>query len=270
MSSAYIGTSGWKYAEWRGRFYPKGLRQVDELQYLSARMNSAEINGSFYSLQRPTNYSSWAEQSPPDFIFAVKGPRYITHLKRLKDPEAALANFYASGPLALGTKTGPFLWQLAGNTTFDEERIEQFLRLLPATTGQAATLAATSERIEEPYTHVPAPGPLRHAMEVRHESFRNDRFLDLLKSHNVALVCSDTAGRFPYFQEVTADFVYVRLHGPRRLYRGTYGTMLSTQWAPRIREWMDQGLDAYVYFDNTAGGAAADAIALAQELDGNG
>ena len=269
MSSVHIGTSGWKYPEWRRRFYPPGLRQVDELEYLAQQMNSAEINGSFYSLQTPQRYANWAAQTPDGFVFAVKGSRYVTHIKRLAEPEQTLANFYASGPLALGSRTGPFLWQMARNTVFHADRIAQFLAALPTTATAAAALAATSERVEEPYTQAPVPGPLRHAMEVRHESFRDPAFLTLLREHNVALVCADSAGRFPYFEDVTADFTYVRLHGPKRLYYGSYQPDLITEWATRIRGWIDTGLDTYVYFDNTAGGSAPhDAVALEELLSG--
>lgn len=268
MTEVHIGTSGWKYPEWRRKFYPQGLRQDDELQYLSRQVNSAEINGSFYSLQSPQRYATWAEQTPDGFTFAVKGSRYVTHIKRLAEPEVTLANFFASGPLALGAKTGPFLWQLAHNTVFHPDRVEKFLATLPTTAAAAAALAAASDHVEQPFTDVPAPGPLRHAIEVRHESFRDPAFLAMLRAHNVALVCADTADRFPYFEDVTADFVYLRLHGPKRLYYGSYRPDLIGTWARRIRLWLDQGLDAYVYFDNTAGGAAPeDAIALAQLLN---
>lgn len=259
----HIGTSGWKYPRWRGDFYPPGLRQKDELAHLARHMNSAEINGSFYSLQKPTSYATWRDETGPGFVFAVKGGRFITHMKKLEDPVPGLANFFASGPLALGSTLGPFLWQLPPQLPFAEARLRAFLEALPTTGEQAAELAARSERVAEPYTAASAV-TLRHALEPRHDSYRDEACLNLLREHNVALVCADTAGRFPFFDAVTADFVYVRLHGPHRLYFGSYQPDLIAPWAERIRAW---SREAYVYFDNDADGAAPwDAIALAQAL----
>ena len=263
MPVVRIGVSGWKYPNWRGDFYPAGLRQSDELAFLAQRMNSAELNSSFYSLKRPEEYAGWRDATPPDFRFAIKGGRYITHLKRLVDPGAGLANFFASGPLALTDRLGPFLWQLPESLHFDPARLVAFLEQLPRTAAQASRLARTCDRaiVPEPY----APDldmSLRHALEVRHESFRG--CADMLREHGVALVLADTAGRFPVFEEITADFAYVRLHGPSRLYHGTYRPDLIRTWAARVDEWLARGLDVYVYFDNDADGAAPhDAMALA-------
>ena len=254
----FIGTSGWKYPNWRGDFYPAGLRQADELAYLARHLNSAEINGSFYSLQRPERYARWRDATPDRFVFAVKGGRYITHMKKLRDAETGLANFFASGPLALGAKLGPFLWQLPAALHYSAEVLESFLCLLPRTTGEAAALAARSTR-PHPFTDH-RPGLLRHALEPRHESWH--AAAAQLRAHNVALVCADTAGRFPMFTETTADFAYFRLHGPERLYFGSYADRLD-EWAARI----DPAHDAYIYFDNDADGAAPwDAVGLSRQV----
>ena len=255
----YIGTSGWKYPRWRGDFYPAKLRQADELSYLARHMNSAEINGSFYSLQRPERYARWRDATPEGFVFAVKGGRYITHLKKLRDPQTGLANFFASGPLALGAKLGPFLWQLPQILHYDRELLEGFLATLPRTSGEAAALAACSTR-PNPYTEEPVPRRLRHALEPRHESWH--AAAPLLRDYYVALVCADTAGRFPEFTETTADFAYYRLHGPEKLYFGSYQGQLQ-QWAERL----EPERDTYVYFDNDADGAAPwDAVALSSYI----
>lgn len=253
--TTFVGTSGWKYPNWRGDFYPDGLRQADELSYLARHMNSVEINGSFYSLQRPERYARWRDATPECFTFAVKGGRYITHLKKLRDPGPGLANFFASGPLALGHKLGPFLWQLPAALPYERNLLEEFLAALPRTTAEAAALAGRSTR-PDPYTQMPAPARLRHALEPRHESWQ--AAVPQLRAHNVALVCADTAGTFPMFTDTTADFAYFRLHGPERLYFGSYQGRLQ-EWAGRL----DPSRDAYVYFDNDADGAAPwDAVAL--------
>src|SRR6476659_6815541 len=137
----FIGVSGWRYTPWRGNFYPKGLPQHRELHYASRAFNTIELNGSFYSLQWPTSYAQWADQTPEGFVFAVKGSRYITHMLKLRGIEHALANFFASGVLALGDKLGPILWQLPPQLRFDAERLEQFLAQLPRTMQEAAKLA---------------------------------------------------------------------------------------------------------------------------------
>jgi uncharacterized protein YecE (DUF72 family) len=255
--ATFVGTSGWRYPHWRGDFYPAGLRQADELTYLGRHLNSAEINGSFYSLQTPARYTRWRDATPEDFVFAVKGGRFITHLKKLRDPQAGLANFFASGPLALERKLGPFLWQLPEALHYDAEILEAFLALLPRTSGEAAELARRATR-PDPYTEAPIPMRLRHALEPRHESWRDS--VAQLRAHDVALVCADTAGRFPVFTEITADFAYFRLHGPERLYFGSYSDRLD-DWAARV---CASPGDRYVYFDNDADGAAPwDAVALA-------
>jgi uncharacterized protein YecE (DUF72 family) len=287
MARVWIGTSGWRYPPWRGVFYPQGLAQRRELAHLAGRLNSVEINGSFYSLQRPESYRAWAADTPDEFLFSVKGSRYITHLKQLRDVRVPLANFLASGVLALGSKLGPLLWQLPPRLRFEPDRLDAFLRLLPHSTGAAAQLAGEhDERLDgRAETTVVADLPLRHALEVRHPSFRDPAFVALLREHDVALVVADTAGTFPYLDDVTARFVYVRLHGDAELYTSGYSSEALDRWAARIRAWRageapmsehtvappapcaPEGRDVLVYFDNDVKAHAPfDAIALAERV----
>lgn len=242
----HIGTSGWRYPPWRGVFYPAGLPQKRELEYLSGRLGSVEINGTFYALQKPENFKSWAAQTPDDFVFAVKGSRFITHMKRLRDPHEALGKFLDSGMLTLGPKLGPFLWQLPPTLRFDPDLLASFFAALPRT---------HEDR------------PLRHAVEVRHHSFRDPAFLPLLREHAIALVIADTAHTFVELEAVTTDFVYVRLHGDEELYTSGYTDEALDRWAAKIRTWSATH-DVYAYFDNDAKVMAPrDAQALAARLD---
>ena len=269
--AAWVGISGWNYPPWRGTFYPPGLPHHAELRYAASRMNSIELNSSFYRLQRPTSYHRWVAETPEDFCFAVKGGRFITHLKRLTDVEQTVPNFLASGVLALGHKLGPLLWQLPPTFRFDADRIGEFLLRLPRSTGEAAYLARRhDERLAgRAWTGTGEDRPLRHAMEVRHDSFKAQAFLDLLAEHRVAAVIADTAGKWPQFDAVTADFVYVRLHGAQELYVSGYTDAELANWAGRIRAWLDRGLDVYTYFDNDVKVRSPyDAMALARLLNG--
>lgn len=247
-----VGISGWTYPPWRGDFYPAKLPHNQELAYAASKLNSIEINGSFYSLQRPTSYVKWREETPADFVFTLKGGRFITHMKRLLDTEHTLPNFFGSGVLVLGPKLGPVLWQLPPNFQFEPARIERFLQILPRTTGEAAYLARHhDERLNgRAWTGTERDRPLRHALEVRHASFVSDRFLELLRHYCVAAVIADTAGKWPQFDTVTADFVYLRLHGASELYVSGYTEDELQRWADRLRRWQAGGLDAFVYFDN--------------------
>ena len=261
-----VGISGWTYAGWRGDFYPRGLVQKKELAYASERLTSIEINGSFYSLQRPTSYAAWREQTPDDFVFAVKGGRFITHLKKLAGVETALANFFASGVLALGSKLGPVLWQLPPNLGFDAARLGAFFDLLPRTTLDAAALAKEHDAKvpdDRALTVAEVDLPIRHALEVRHHSFSTPETVDLLREHDIAFVVADTAGRWPLVEQMTSDFMYVRLHGDVELYTSGYGPEALDRWAGKIRAWSDAGQDVFVYFDNDVKGYAPhDAMAL--------
>ena len=147
-----VGISGWRYAPWRGDFYPADLPQRRELEYAASQLTSIEINGSFYSLQRPSSYAKWRSEVPDDFVFAVKGGRFITHMKRLRDIEAPLANFFASGVLALDQTLGPILWQLPANFPYDEQVLADFFALLPRTTTEAAEARALGTTTRSPAT----------------------------------------------------------------------------------------------------------------------
>jgi uncharacterized protein YecE (DUF72 family) len=249
-----IGTSGWLYPPWRGVFYPKGLPHRRELEHLSTRLNSVELNGSFYSLQRPESYQSWAAQTPDDFVFAVKGSRFITHLKRLRDVETPLANFLASGVLALGPKLGPLLWQLPATVPFNPDTLTTFFDLLPRDTATAATLASAHDArlAGRAFLTPDANRPIRHALEPRHPSFTDPAVPHLLRQHDIALVEADTAGTFPHLDEPTADFAYLRLHGDAELYVSGYTPEALAQWATKIHTHTAAGRDVYVYFDNDA------------------
>jgi uncharacterized protein YecE (DUF72 family) len=270
MGRIRVGISGWTYPGWRGDFYPRGLVQRRELEYAAERLTSIEINGSFYSLQRPTSYAGWRDQTPQDFVFAVKGGRYITHLKKLAGVETALANFFASGVLALGPKTGPFLWQLPPSLGYDADRLAAFFDLLPRTSSAAAALAlAHDDKVPEDraLTAVDADRPLRHALEVRHRTFAGPETVQLLREHDVALVVADTAGRWPLIEEPTSDHMYVRLHGDRELYASGYSASALDRWAAKCQAWAEDGLDVFVYFDNDAKGYAPhDAMALIERV----
>lgn len=266
---ARVGISGWRYPPWRGVFYPPGLPQRSELAYAASRLATIEINGSFYSLQRPEYFAAWHQQTPPGFVFSVKGPRFLTHMKKLRDPQTPLANFFASGLLALGEKLGPVLWQLPPSLGFDANRLAAFFALLPRTTGAAARLAAQhDERLEgRALIETDTERPLGHALEVRHASFLTPQFTALLREHDVAVVVADTAGRWPLIREVTTDFAYIRLHGDVELYTSGYSDASLASWASTVRTWADDGIDVFVYFDNDVKvHAPFDAMNLAARL----
>ncbi|WP_181297166.1 DUF72 domain-containing protein [Pseudomonas sp. Q2-TVG4-2] len=270
MAAIHIGISGWRYAPWRGDFYPKGLTQKNELKFASRAVSSIEINGSFYSLQRPELYAGWYDETPNGFVFSVKAPRYITHILRLRDVEKPIANFLASGVLALKDKLGPMLWQFPPSFKFDPERFEAFLALLPHDTEAALEMAKGCEaRMEgRSYLQIDRKRRLRHAVEIRNESFVDPAFVALLRKYKVALVVADTAGKWPYREDLTSDFVYIRLHGAEELYTSGYSDEALDNWCQRINLWNQgrQPADAqlissaeppsrkarevYCYFDN--------------------
>lgn len=248
-----IGTSGWVYPPWRETFYPKGLAHRRELEYMSERVNSIEINGSFYALQRPSSYQKWAAETPDDFVFAVKAPRFITHMKRLVDVGEPLTNFFASGLLALGPKLGPVLWQLPPNLSFNADVLDAFAAALPKTTFAAAEMASRhGEKVDgRAWTTVEVDRPLRHAIEVRNPSFGDPEVVKILRRNGIALVVADSAGKFPYSEDLTADFVYARLHGDVELYTSGYSPAALEDWAAKFRTWAADR-DLYIYFDNDA------------------
>ncbi|HEY0671797.1 MAG TPA: DUF72 domain-containing protein [Longimicrobiales bacterium] len=287
MSDLRVGISGWTYAGWRGVFYPPDITQKRELEYASRQLNSIEINGTFYSLQRASSFQTWYDATPPRFQFALKGSRFITHMKKLKEVDIALANFFASGVLLLREKLGPILWQFPPQLAFNEEKFAGFLELLPRTTTEAARLARKhDDRLKgRAVLKADKERTLRHAFEVRHESFLDERFVELLRKHRVALVFADTAGLWPYAEDVTADFIYIRLHGASELYTSGYSDDELDHWAARIKSWSAgrqpraaalittsppprrAQRDVYVYFDNDRKVRAPfDALRLAERL----
>lgn len=282
----YVGTSGWSYGGWQGRFYPEDLPKKRQLEYISQRFNSVEINGSFYGLLRPDTYRGYYDRTRPGFVFAVKGSRFITHNKKLKDVETALANFFASGVLLLNDKLGPFVWQLGRRFKFDQERVASFFQLLPRDTEAAAQLARRHDhRLSgRSWTNTDRKRPVRHVLEARNESFFVPELVRLARRHQVAIAVSDAAD-WRCVEEITAGFVYLRLHGHERTYASSYQTELDW-WADRIRAWAAgkqpqdarrityrspprrRGRDVYVYFDNDQQAyAPVDGAALQEHLN---
>jgi len=264
-----IGISGWRYKPWRGSFYPEGLAQRLELEYASQHFNSIEINGTFYSLQRPESFANWFDSTPDDFQFSIKGSRFITHMRKLKDVEAPLANFFAQGLLRLGEKLGPILWQFPPNFKFDPERMEAFFTLLPRSQEEAAELGRKHDQrlTGRTWLNVQKNGKLRHAVEIRNESFVQEQFVDLLRKYSIGLVKADTV-EWPLLMDLSSDFVYCRLHGSEELYASGYSDEALDTWANRVLTWargdeVEDGRkasgkpmkkrsarDVFVYFDN--------------------
>jgi uncharacterized protein YecE (DUF72 family) len=294
MAKIRIGISGWRYPPWRGVFYPKDLVQRDELHYASRCFPTIELNGSFYSLQHPQSYARWYDATPRGFVFAVKGPRFISHVKRLREIETPLANFFASGVFELREKFGPILWQFPASFHYDRGVFARFFERLPRDTEAALKLARRrtmhairgKELRGRARLAIDSNRKLRHAIEIRHASFLDEDFVSLLRDHGIALVVADTAGKWPYVEDVTADFVYMRLHGDEQLYVSGYTDRALARWAKRIRAWStgsqprDAELisrkpprrrasrDVYCYFDNDAKVKAPfDAMKLTEKLD---
>jgi uncharacterized protein YecE (DUF72 family) len=257
-----------------------------ELEYAASVLNSIEINGTHYSMKCPKHFAQWAEQTPAGFIFAVKGPRFITHMLKLKGADAPLANFFASGLLRLGAKLGPILWQLPERLHFDAERVEKFLALLPRDTDEAAALGRRhNDKLKaRAWLKCDPKRRVRHAIEIRHESFRNPEFVRLLRKFNVALVCADAVA-WPRLMDLTSDFVYCRLHGTEELYTSGYDDHAIAGWARRVVAWARGAeptdaerviarparkrarRDVFIYFDNDAKVRAPfDAQALRKEV----
>lgn len=291
MARIRIGISGWRYPPWRGVFYPKDLVQRDELSCASRHFPSIELNGSFYSLQTPQSYARWREQTPHGFVFAVKAPRFITHVRRLRDIDAPLANFFAPGVFELRGKFGPVLWQFPANFKFDHDLFARFFERLPHDTEAALKLARRRDFHVKGRARlaIDRNRRLRHAVEVRHSGFLDASFIALLREHGIALVVADTAGRWPYVEEVTAGFMYLRLHGDKQLYTSGYSDVALDRWATRIRAWhagsqprdaarivktpppRRKSRDVYCYFDNDAKVCAPfDAAKLIEKVGADG
>jgi uncharacterized protein YecE (DUF72 family) len=270
MANIRIGTSGWSYKNWRGKYYPPDLSGKKQLGYVSRRLNSLEINGSFYSLLSPEAYLKYRRTTPGDFLCAVKASRFITHTKRLKDIRTPMANFFASGILKLEDKLGPILWQLPKGK-FNPDVLEAFLEHLPKNTAQAAQLARTHDQRVEGRAdfEIENNRRLRHAIEFRGEEFFVPESIRMLRRYGVALVFSHS-GSWPYVEELTAGFAYLRLHGAPHTYASIYDPAHLDWWAGRICSWAGgeepsdarritgnlpprrKARDVYVYFDNDA------------------
>lgn len=262
----HVGMAGWVYPDWRGTFYPKGITQKNELAWASTHVTSIELNGSFYSLQKPSSWMSWRDATPEDFVFSVKAPRFITHIRRLDDVHEPLANFFASGILALGPKLGSVMWQLPPSFDFEPYLVEKFFGQLPHDTTAAVALAQErgARMTGKEHLETDAHRPLRHAIEVRHSSFDRPEFVELARQYGVAIVYGDSAGKWPVIDEATTDFRYARLHADEKKYPGGfYEPDDLDRWAETIREWLAADQDAFVYFDNDSKvRAPIDAMAL--------
>jgi uncharacterized protein YecE (DUF72 family) len=242
MPAHYVGTSGWSYDHWVGPFYPEGLPSDQRLAHYAGRLATAEINNTFYQLPSQETLAHWREAVPEDFVFAAKASRYITHMKKLKDPADTVPT-YLERMSTLGPKLGPVLFQLPPRWHQNSERLAAFLDRL--------------DRLDD---------TRRWVFELRDQSWLTDTTLEILKQHNVAFCIYELDG-FITEPKVTADFVYIRLHGPDGAYQGRYEDPALDAWARRIRDWLGQGLDVYCYFDNDeAGYAVQNALALQGRL----
>jgi uncharacterized protein YecE (DUF72 family) len=219
-SSIRVGIGGWTYAPWRGTFYPKGLPHSQELAYASQHLTSIEINGTFYRTQKPATFEKWARETPDGFVFSLKGPRYATNRRVLAEAGESVTRFLESGPVALGEKLGPILWQFAPTKKFDEADFAAFLELLPKTFGNRA---------------------LRHVVEVRHVSFCTPKFIALLRKFAIPVVYSEHA-TYPGIADLTGDFVYARLQKGKDELRTGYPPKALDAWAERAGTWARGGL----------------------------
>ena len=222
MARAYVGMAGWVFPDWRGTFYPAGLRQADELAHAASRVSSIEINGSFYGSVKPATWAVWRDTVPDEFVFAVKAHRYATVVKRLREPRDTVPRFLDSGVRELGAKLGPVLWQLPPELAYDEGTVEAFLAELD-------------------------DSGLRHALEVRHPSFADERFRAQTAAHRVAVVVGDTANGWPVLDWPSADFAYARLHGDIATHPDGYGPGGVAPWGAWVRARLAEGRDAFAY-----------------------
>lgn len=236
--SIRIGTSGWHYKHWVGTFYPARTPASKMLDFYIRHFDAVEINNTFYKLPRVEMLRGWRGATPPDFLFAVKGSRFITHNKKLKDPENAIENILPRVVEGLGPKLGPVLWQLPPKWNQNLERLDEFLAVLPRELG--------------------------YAFEFRHPSWVTPQALSILRRYNAAFCIYELAGYHSPI-EVTADWTYIRLHGPGGKYQGSYPRATLRRWADRIANWSRELREIHVYFDNDqAGYAARNALTLKQ------
>ncbi len=239
-SRIFIGTSGWNYNHWRKHFYPEKLPVRSWLEYYTENFDTVEINNSFYQLPKENAIKNWMETTPGNFTFAVKASRYITHMKKLKEPEDAFSKFFDRIKM-LGKKLGPALFQLPPRWHADPDRLAAFMKLIPK--------------------------KLRVAFEFRDDTWWKDNILDILKKHNAAFCIYELDGvNSPV--EITADFIYLRMHGPKGSYEGSYDDSELAEWADKIKKWSRKGLDVYCYFDNDEKAyAAKNALTLKRMLE---
>ena len=241
MTTVRIGIGGWTFPPWRGVFYPQGLAQAKELEFASRAMTAIEINATFYGRQKPASWAAWEKVAPEGFQFAVKGSRFCVMRSKLAEAKDGLEGFFAQGFAALGPKLGPMLWQFAPRRQFDRDDIAAFLDLLPK----------ELDGIK-----------LRHAIEPRHESYRDEHFVDLCRDHNVAIVLEDSDD-YPTIEAETTDFAYARLQRMREEIETGYDDAALDGFADRARKWTAQGRDGYIFMIN---GAKVRAPAAAQML----
>jgi uncharacterized protein YecE (DUF72 family) len=239
-----IGIGGWTYPPWRGTFYPEKMPQAKELEYAASRLGAIEINATFYSRQSAKSWQKWGDTAPDGFQFAIKGSRYCVMRSRLCDGAEGVGNFFAQGFAALGPKLGPILWQFAPRRKFDRDDIAGFIDLLPAELDGVK---------------------LRHGIEPRHESFRDERFFDLCRARNIAIVFEDSDD-YPLIEAETADFSYARLQRMREEVPTGYDSENLEGFAAKAREWQKRG-DAYIFMINGAKvRAPVAALALQERL----
>ncbi|MBV8251806.1 MAG: DUF72 domain-containing protein [Chitinophaga sp.] len=237
-SQTYVGTSGWQYKHWKGVFYPEDIKEADELSVYAQTFHTVEINNSFYHLPPPERFRDWKAVTPSAFIFAIKGSRYITHMKKLQ-VDAEPIHKLISNAAHLKTKTGPILWQLPPRWKINPDRLQSFLTLLPQ--------------------------KYRYAFEFRDPSWWAPSIYALLKQYNCAFCIYELSGQLSPM-EVTADWVYIRLHGPDGKYQGKYSTTALRKWAYRCQHWNKEKKDVYIYFDNDQQGFAAENARKLQDM----
>lgn len=225
VGKTYVGIGGWTFEPWRGVFYPDGLTQKRELEYASRKLTSIEINGTYYSSFKPASWAKWRAETPDGFVFSMKASRFCTNRRVLADAGESIERYVNQGLVELGDRLGPINWQLMATKKFDAEDIEAFLKLLPRKAGKL---------------------PLRHALEVRNDTFKDARFYDLCRKHNVAIVHAHDKD-FPEIDEPTADFTYARLMGSEEKVKTGYTPAALEQWAKKAKAWAKRG-DAFIYF----------------------
>ena len=213
--SIYVGVGGWVYPNWRDNFYPKGLPQKRELEYASSHLTGIEINGTYYGSQKPESFRKWHDETPKDFVFTLKGPRFATNRRVLAEAGDSIERFFASGVTELKDKLGPVNWQFMATKKFDPADFEAFLKLLPKKVNGLA---------------------IRHAVEVRHDSFKDKAFVELCRKHGTAIVFAADS-EFPLIGDVTADFVYARIMGTQAKEKLGYPAAMLKTWAERARDW---------------------------------